>query len=934
MIKLNEEQDLFVKSPLENSKLLGIAGGGKTTTSICKILHHMDNKTLQSKCEFLITTFSRKACDDFIEKGNTVSAIGKKKPEVIFNGDNVRTFHSLAGSLIRTVLGRSCSSLQIAIISAINAVKSNSKKDLQKLKCLKNLKLIIVDEAQDMSDIQYELMCLLKDKLEVKMILVGDPNQNIHQFQNGSDKYLLEYKAVQYHLKKNNRSSPEITNFINFFRPWNYKLPQMESSLKPTKIKPIIFSGTQDEICNRICQEILKSKIPREKIAIIGPVKKSNTKEDGASVKFGLQKITNLLSKKNIKHVKHYNEWTEDIVNLECPQKKDYVNVYTIHGSKGLEFDKVIVVNFHFKTFGKIPSIEEYNQFKYLWYVALSRAKTELFICCDNDKLCWNELLQCPQQFYDTSGDDLILKEPKFGSKNICAMNISEIVMDKKLFTEDILLNFYKEINFTESVDYLYDTNLLVNDLVDKNQGLSTHFLKAIFEYYYGLFHGLEIKFIKEIKNFLSNVIYVNKKYSRVFSSFRNKCGLDLMSTTNLEHLKEIKSRFNKEEIKLFWYVSKKVGKRNKNSFSLVFACDDVYMNSKTIKKLCDKVYDTDSYKTRHWTIFKLCLFKYQYENEAKYMWTNKDKFKEIPTILQHHINKIIKLSSVLKHGYTFRTKCVHPNLKSNGIIDLITNTGHVTLIKFSSENKVGIDLTDKIKLFLYYHSYYNKWNLSTNDSQSDMTVEIWNFKTGKRHSYKFDPFKSNLVISTDIANVCKVKLENMMFVYDLETTGLKTHKCEIIERYVHEMTHDVHFSSGVIKAKLKVPQLVINLTGITQIEVDNGENLSVFAKEMTNILNICYKPTFIAHNGNAFDHQIMRYQNLLNNNCNFLDSKSIIGQLSAQKTGGETLGKAYELVIGYKFKGNAHRARADVMMLLEIFKKLNVSEKDLLRML
>jgi DNA polymerase III alpha subunit (gram-positive type) len=173
-----------------------------------------------------------------------------------------------------------------------------------------------------------------------------------------------------------------------------------------------------------------------------------------------------------------------------------------------------------------------------------------------------------------------------------------------------------------------------------------------------------------------------------------------------------------------------------------------------------------------------------------------------------------------------------------------------------------------------------------------------------------------------------------MMFVYDLETTGLKTHKCEIIERYVHEMTHDVQFSSGVIKAKSKVPPLVINLTGITQIEVNNGENLSVFAKEMTNILNICYKPTFIAHNGNAFDHQIMRYQNLLNNNCNFLDSKSIIGQLSVQKTGGETLGKAYELVIGYKFKGNAHRARADVMMLLEIFKKLNVSEKDLLRML
>ena len=32
--------------------------------------------------------------------------------------------------------------------------------------------------------------------------MVGDPNQNIYQFQGGSDKFLLEYQARTFNLKK------------------------------------------------------------------------------------------------------------------------------------------------------------------------------------------------------------------------------------------------------------------------------------------------------------------------------------------------------------------------------------------------------------------------------------------------------------------------------------------------------------------------------------------------------------------------------------------------------------------------------------------------------------------------------------------------------------------------------------------------------------
>ena len=57
-----------------------------------------------------------------------------------------------------------------------------------------------------------------------------------------------------------------------------------------------------------------------------------------------------------------------------------HVNVLTIHGSKGLEFKAVIILDFKFKGMNKVPTVEQYEAFKYMWFVALSRAKTHLCI--------------------------------------------------------------------------------------------------------------------------------------------------------------------------------------------------------------------------------------------------------------------------------------------------------------------------------------------------------------------------------------------------------------------------------------------------------------------------------------------------------------------------------------------------------------------------
>lgn len=53
----------------------------------------------------------------------------------------------------------------------------------------------------------------------------------------------------------------------------------------------------------------------------------------------------------------------------------------TIHSSKGLEFDTVILIDFHFKLMNISPTEEEHNDInKNMLYVAISRAKNNLHI--------------------------------------------------------------------------------------------------------------------------------------------------------------------------------------------------------------------------------------------------------------------------------------------------------------------------------------------------------------------------------------------------------------------------------------------------------------------------------------------------------------------------------------------------------------------------
>ena len=81
------------------------------------------------------------------------------------------------------------------LVSFLEKDNKNINENNSFLEKFKNIKIIYIDEAQDISEIQNDFLQLLSKILNSKLCYIGDPNQNIYQFQDGSDKYLLNYKA-------------------------------------------------------------------------------------------------------------------------------------------------------------------------------------------------------------------------------------------------------------------------------------------------------------------------------------------------------------------------------------------------------------------------------------------------------------------------------------------------------------------------------------------------------------------------------------------------------------------------------------------------------------------------------------------------------------------------------------------------------------------
>ena len=202
-------------------------------------------------------------------------------------------------------------------------------------------KLVVIDEAQDYTLLQYKIIKILFRNTD--FTILGDINQTINPFYKYDNLNILENifdgisKYVE--LNKTYRSSPEIIEYSNKILDLKHSSAVRRNNNIPIK--------TYDKLdYNLLINKINELKYKYNSVAII-------TKSiDEAQIVYG--NIKNKINDINI-------------VDIDTDRFNKNFLIIPAYASKGLEFDSVIIIN-------------NFDKDKYLYYVAVTRSQHELII--------------------------------------------------------------------------------------------------------------------------------------------------------------------------------------------------------------------------------------------------------------------------------------------------------------------------------------------------------------------------------------------------------------------------------------------------------------------------------------------------------------------------------------------------------------------------
>ncbi|WP_461463592.1 UvrD-helicase domain-containing protein, partial [Methanobrevibacter sp.] len=263
----------------------------------------------------------------------------------------------------------------------------------------KNYQYILVDEFQDTSHTRFNFLKSIKEATNAKLIIVGDDWQSIYSF-TGCDIDLFTNFEKNINLKTeicyiNNiyRYSQDLINVSSSFIMDNDKQIKKELTSKSNNlIKDSIklYQYSNDELQPFIFEQIIKDIL-----------KSSNSK----FVEILVLGRTNNDYKKIINEKLFYTQGIPAKKNFRIIYRKNPnidIEYLTVHKSKGLERDNVVIINLEDKKNGfpnkmeddsilsfvniEINESMEFAEERRLFYVALTRTKERTYLLAPKDK--------------------------------------------------------------------------------------------------------------------------------------------------------------------------------------------------------------------------------------------------------------------------------------------------------------------------------------------------------------------------------------------------------------------------------------------------------------------------------------------------------------------------------------------------------------------
>lgn len=206
-------------------------------------------------------------------------------------------------------------------------------------------KLVVIDEAQDYTLLQYKIIKLLFRNTD--FTILGDVNQTINPFYKYDNLNILEDvfdgESKYVELNKTYRSSPEIIEYSNKILGLKHFSAVRRNNNIPVKVY------------DKVDYKLLIDKINdlRSKYNSVALITKSI--EEAQIIYDNI--------KSNISDI--------NIVDIDTDKFNKNFLIIPAYASKGLEFDSVIIIN-------------NFDKDKYLYYVAVTRSQHELIIFNNN----------------------------------------------------------------------------------------------------------------------------------------------------------------------------------------------------------------------------------------------------------------------------------------------------------------------------------------------------------------------------------------------------------------------------------------------------------------------------------------------------------------------------------------------------------------------
>lgn len=333
-MKFNVRQRKVIYAEEPKILCLACASSGKTATLTERIRVLVKEKNV-SPDQIVAITFTNMAADEMRRRLSDVA-------DRMFIG----TIHSYANKL--------CTENNIPTQLYIEA--EDFDKILKKALTLPSHKYhhiqhLLIDECQDLCPLEYEFI----EKIPTDNIFFcGDDRQNIYGFKNATDKFLKEMyndpEYKKYYLVDNYRNAPNIIEFADQI---------IKTGLSP---KSVPVKTKDGDIIEETFAEALEELKLIQNYGSWFILTRSNKELAAAQA---------ILNENNIPNISFKKGDLENNDQLEELMNSDNVKVLTIHQSKGLEKNNVIVIG-----------AKKYNEEeRKIAYVAATRAKNTLYWC-------------------------------------------------------------------------------------------------------------------------------------------------------------------------------------------------------------------------------------------------------------------------------------------------------------------------------------------------------------------------------------------------------------------------------------------------------------------------------------------------------------------------------------------------------------------------